>query len=97
MTSLVCGIIATVLGAIMFPIALSVHTTGAFAFLGFLGITALIAAFVGIVTSASKLLTTDKTGEENISNRSIAWKGFWFSVSPLSFWLFLAMIAAFNK
>jgi len=98
MTSIVSGITATIFGVLMFPLSLvPTKTPNGFALLGFIGFIVFGAGLLGIITSSVKLMTTNSITEEDINNRSIAWKGFWFSISPVSFWMLLALIGSIAK
>lgn len=94
MVSIISGIIATTLGALMFPLCIIVKTPGALIGIGFMAFIVFGAAITGLITSSVKLLTTSKDNTEEIPDRKIAIKGFWFSISPILFWVFIAIIGS---
>lgn len=98
MVSIISGIIATTLGALMFPLCIIVKTPSpsAFAAIGFMAFIVFGAAITGLITSSVKLLTTSSKNTEEIPDRKIAIKGFWFSISPILFWVFIAIIGSIN-
>lgn len=96
MVSIISGITATVLGVLMFPLAAMIKSPSAFAALGFFGFIVFGSAITGLITSSVKLLTTSKHNAEELYDRSIAFKAFWFSISPIIFWIFLAIVGSIH-
>lgn len=96
MFSLICGIITTSLGVIMFPFAAIAGkgSGGAVAFVGFIAIFMFITGLAGIVTSSAKLLATDSNNEDEKADRKVATKGLWFSVVPVVVWMFFMVIGS---
>lgn len=94
--SLTCGIITTVMSGILFPIALITKSEGGITFVGFLAVFTILAGVIGIVTSTVKLLITGNEIVKDQDDRIIAKKGFWFSVIPTIFWIFIMILGSIN-
>jgi hypothetical protein len=97
MTSLICGITATTLGTILFPLALVMGKThSGLTIVGFLGFVTISSGLVGTITAIVKRMSTLDDTEENKNDRALANKGFWFSVVPTAFWIFIVMLGSIN-
>jgi hypothetical protein len=78
--SLTCGIITTTMSGILFPIAVITKSPSGVMLVGFLSI------FTIFITG--NLIVEDQ------ENRIIAKKGFWFSIIPTVFWIFIMIIGS---
>jgi hypothetical protein len=85
---LTCGIIATVMSGILFPLALITNSSAGIIFLGFVAMFITFIGMVGIITSTIKLLITGNEIVVDQENRIIAKRGLWFSLVPTIFWIF---------
>ena len=94
--SLTCGIITTVMSGILFPVAVITKSPSAVMFVGFIALFTIFAGVTGIVTSAVKLIITGNEIVQDQDDRVIAKKGFWFSVVPTVFWLFVLLLGSIN-
>lgn len=92
--SLTCGIIATVMSGILFPIALITKSPSGIMLVGFIAVFTITTGVIGIVTSTVKLLITGNEIVEDQDNRAIAKKGFWFSTIPTIFWIFIMILGS---
>jgi hypothetical protein len=92
--SLTCGIITTTMSGILFPIAVITKSPSGVMLVGFLSIFTIFMGVAGIVSSTLKLLITGNLIVEDQENRIIAKKGFWFSIIPTVFWIFIMIIGS---
>lgn len=92
--SVACGIIATVMSIILFPLAMITNSSAGIVFLGFIAIFITFTGIVGIIASTIKLLITGNEIVEDQENRIIAKRGFWFSLIPTIVWIFIMIIGS---
>ena len=93
MFSLICGVISTIIGVVMFPLAIGFsRTPNAAAFIGFLGFITMFSGIAGTIASIVKLSSTDENNPDDKNDRALARKGLWFSVIPSGVWIILIAI-----
>lgn len=92
--SLTCGIITTTMSGILFPIAVIAKSPSGIMLVGFLSIFTIFMGVAGIVSSTLKLLITGNEIVKDQDDRAIAKKGFWFSVIPTVFWIFVMILGS---
>jgi len=92
--SLTCGIITTSMSGILFPIAIITNSPSGIMLVGFLSIFTISMGLAGIVTSTVKLLITKNEIVQDQEDRIIAKKGFWFSIIPTVFWVFIMVLGS---